>query len=388
MIGRRKIFIMHFYIRPVVWVIGIFFMFCFPGILSSQELRLLFAGDAMQHQSQINSAFRKGEYDYSSYFRHIKYEISRSDLAIVNLEGPLGGKPYKGYPMFSIPDAFAVALKDAGFSVFLTANNHAVDCYSRGINRTIDVLDSLGVYHTGTFKNASDREQDYPLIVEKKGIRMALLNYTYSTNGIDPTAPCMVNIIDTALIREDVRRAFRANPDVLIVAMHWGEEYKLNPSKSQEELVRFLIDQGVDLIIGSHPHVVQPSQIFTDPISKHTHLIVYSLGNFVSGMSTVNTDGGQMISVTLKKAAGKTQIESCGTFLFYTQRKKVNNTIDFTLIPVSMAERSQKLLPGVDRIKLDSLTYGKMMRFANNARNLFRQYNIGVNEYSFEGKVE
>ena len=365
---------------------GIFFLLCFSCTLNAQEIRLLFAGDAMQHKSQINHAFRNGEFDYSSYFQYVKNEISGADLAIVNLEGPLGGKPYKGYPQFSIPDAFAVALKDAGFSVFLTANNHAVDCYSKGIDRTIDVLDSLGVYHTGTFKNASDREQKYPLIVEKKGIRMAFLNYTYDTNGINPEIPRIVNIIDTALIMEDMRRTIRMNPDIVIAAMHWGQEYKLKPNKAQEELARFLINQGIDLIIGSHPHVVQPSQFFTDPVVKNTHLIVYSLGNFVSGMSAVNTDGGQMVSVTLKKENGKTQINSCGNLLFYVQQKKVNNSIDYMLIPVMLAEKSDTMLPDANRIELDILTYEKMMRFANNARSLFRQYNEGVNELPFLNK--
>ena len=362
----------------------LFFLFCFPSILHAQEVRLLFAGDAMQHQSQIDNAFRNGEYDYSSYFKYIKNEISQADLSIVNLEGPLGGKPHKGYPMFSIPDEFAAALKEAGFSVFLTANNHAVDCYSKGINRTIDVLDSLGVYHTGTFKNASEREQNYPLLIEKKGIRMVFLNYTYGTNGINPTAPCIVNCIDTALIRKDISRAVRMNPDIIIAVMHWGLEYKLLPSKSQEELARFLIDQGVDLIIGSHPHVVEPSLIYTDPIGKRDHLIVYSLGNFVSGMSAVNTDGGQIISVTLKKSEGKTEIESCRTLLAYVQQKKVNDKIDFTLVPVTLAEKQSELPDETDRIELDSGTYEKMMRFASNARNLFRQYNKGVDEHSFD----
>jgi len=359
------------------------FFFCVPLCSNAQEIRLLFAGDAMQHQKQINNAFRNGEYDYSSYFKYIKNEISSADLAVVNLEGPLGGKPYKGYPQFSLPDAFAIALKDAGFSVFLTANNHAVDCYSKGINRTIDVLDSLEVYHTGTFKNTFDREQNYPLIVEKKGIRMAFLNYTYDTNGIEPEAPCVVNCIDTMIIKEDISNAIRTNPDVVIAVMHWGQEYQLNPSKSQEELARFLINQGVDLIIGSHPHVVEPSQVYTDPIENNAHLIVYSMGNFVSGMSAVNTDGGQMISVTLKKIDGKTQIESCGNILIYVQQKKVNDKIDFTLIPVALAEKDSASSAGIDSIELDSLTYEKMMHFANNARNLFRRYNIGVDEIPF-----
>jgi poly-gamma-glutamate synthesis protein (capsule biosynthesis protein) len=351
----------------------------------AQEIRLLFAGDAMQHQTQIDNALRNGEYDYSSYFQHIKNEITQADLAIVNMEGPLGGKPHKGYPLFSIPDEFAVALKDAGFDVFLTANNHAVDCYSRGINRTIDVLDSLEVYHTGTFKNALEREQNYPLIIEKKGIRMAFLNYTYNTNGIEPAAPCIVNIIDTALIGDDILKAKQKNPDIIIAAMHWGEEYKLTPSKSQERLAHYLINQGVDLIIGSHPHVVQPSEISTDSVGKN-HLIVYSLGNFVSNMSAVNTDGGQMILVTLKKTWGNTQIESCGYLLSYTQQKKVKNKIDFTLIPISLAEdphAMSSMSPNANEITLDSLSYEKMMRFVNNARNIFQLYNNGVEEYAF-----
>jgi poly-gamma-glutamate synthesis protein (capsule biosynthesis protein) len=298
MSGELKIFIS---LRYLFAGIGILVIQLIYGILNAQEVRLLFAGDAMQHKVQIDNAYRNGEYDYSSYFKHIKYEISRSDVAIVNLEGPLGGKPHKGYPMFSIPDEFAVALKDAGFSVFLTANNHSVDCFSKGVRRTIDVLDSLEVYHTGTFRNASEREKDYPLIIEKKGVRMAFLNYTYDTNGMKPEHPSMVNLIDTALIMEDIRKTLISNPDVIIAALHWGQEYKLNQNKVQEQLARFLIEQGVHLIIGSHPHVVQPSQVFTDSVRGNKHLIVYSLGNFVSGMSSVNTDGGQMISVSLKK---------------------------------------------------------------------------------------
>ena len=355
---------------------------CFVNILHAQEIRLLFAGDAMQHQRQIDNAYRNGEYDYSSYFRYLKYEIAKADLAIVNLEGPLGGKPYKGYPQFSMPDAFAAALKEAGFSVFLTANNHAADCYSHGINRTIDVLDSLCVNHTGTFKNTSERDQHYPLVVEKKGIRMAFLNYAYDTNGINPDAPCIVNLIDTALIKEDIQKALRMNPDILIAAMHWGQEYKLNPNASQEQLAQFLITQGVDLIIGSHPHVVEPSQIITDSVNNSRHLVVYSLGNFVSGMSVANTDGGQMILVTLKKAWGKAEIESCGYYLLYTQQKKSGDKIDFTLIPVSLAERTE-MKADTNPIDLDSLSYQKMMRFAKGARNLFGQKNVEVNEFRF-----
>jgi poly-gamma-glutamate synthesis protein (capsule biosynthesis protein) len=150
--GRKQFKIPADFFRYLSIITGIFFIHYFNCNLDAQEVRLIFAGDAMQHKAQIDNALRNGVYDYSSYFQHVQYEISRADLAVVNLEGPLGGKPYKGYPMFCLPDEFAVALKDAGFSLFLTANNHAVDCFSKGINRTIDILDSLGVYYTGTFK--------------------------------------------------------------------------------------------------------------------------------------------------------------------------------------------------------------------------------------------
>jgi poly-gamma-glutamate synthesis protein (capsule biosynthesis protein) len=307
----------------------VLFAFGFPA--EAQELTLLFAGDAMQHQSQLDNAFRDGKYDYSSYFPQVSDEISRADIAIVNLETTLGGKPYRGYPMFCSPDAFAVALKEAGFDVFLNANNHILDRFSKGLHRTWDVLDSLEVQHTGVFRNAEERENTYPLMVEKNGIRLAFLNYTYGTNGINSAPPDVVNYIDKVQIQKDIKKAKEGEADIIIANMHWGEEYKLIQNKAQEKLAKFLMDEGVDIVMGSHPHVVQPSKAVTDSTGRITNLIIYSLGNFVSAMTAPNTTRGQMVKMVLCKEADKTIITSYESILHDTKRKKNGNKIDFSV---------------------------------------------------------
>jgi poly-gamma-glutamate synthesis protein (capsule biosynthesis protein) len=355
---------------------------CFhAGSLSAQKLTLLFAGDAMQHQSQINHAYRNGKYDYSSYFKHITPEISQADIAVVNLEVTLGGKPYKGYPMFSAPDEYAFALKDAGFDVFLTANNHILDRSSKGLHRTLDLLDSMNVAHTGVFRNAGEREEEYPLIIDKNGIRLAFLNYTYGTNGIKPVLPDYVNYIDEPQIQQDIQKAKKQNADIIIANMHWGQEYKLVQNKNQEAIAQFLMEEGVDIVMGSHPHVVQPSQAITDSTGNISHLVIYSLGNLVSAMTLENSTGGQLIKIVLDKKAGKTVLFSCEYALHYTEKKKNGRKVDFSIVPVLSAECTEGPLSDAPTIELDPVNHKNMTRFAKNARTVFNKYNEEVPEY-------
>ncbi|MDR0546238.1 MAG: CapA family protein [Dysgonamonadaceae bacterium] len=346
----------------------IYFLVLFLSIsvcsdLHAQEITLLFAGDAMQHQNQLEAAYCNGKYDYSSYFQYVQPEIEVADIAVVNLETTLGGKPYKGYPMFSSPDSFAGALKNAGFDVFLNANNHILDRFSGGLKRTINVLDSLDVLHTGVFRDSLERELYYPLMVEKKGFRIAFLNYTYGTNGIKPVLPAVVNYIDTVQVKKDIQKAKAQQADIIIANMHWGDEYKLLPNKTQKKLAQFLVREGVDIVMGSHPHVVQPSQALSDSTGQINNLIIYSLGNFVSGMTAVNTDGGQMIKIVLSKQWNQAKIVSYEYALVYVARIKNSKTTDYTLIPADM------------NLDLDKNTRFKMKRFTNNARKLFEQHN-------------
>jgi poly-gamma-glutamate synthesis protein (capsule biosynthesis protein) len=345
----------------------------------AQTITLLFAGDAMQHQSQIDNAFRNGRYDYSSYFQQVKNEISSADLAVVNLEVTLAGKPYKGYPQFSAPDEYAQALKEAGFDVFLNANNHIVDRGNKGILRTLSVLDSMQIMHTGVFRNKDERELHYPLIIRIGGIRLALLNYTYGTNGLSAVSPVLVNYIDKDQIKEDIRKAKDQNVDMIIANMHWGQEYKLVQNKAQEDLADFMTKEGVDLVIGSHPHVVQPTKVVSDDSGNINQLIVYSLGNFISGMVAPNTDGGQLVKVVLQKENGEVRIKSAEYTLVYSHKAKKGNTVNYTVVPIRLAEKpdavSEKTLT-----QSETISYRKMKTFAKNARAVLNK-NGNIREY-------
>lgn len=179
------------------------FLLWFGLSLSAQDqISLLFVGDLMQHQAQIDAARQGDGYNYNDCFRHVKKEISEADMAIGNLEVTLGGKPYRGYPVFSAPDEYLYAIKEAGFDVLLTANNHCLDKGKLGLERTILMLDSLKIHHAGTYRNPEERHRNYPLLIEKNGFRIVLLNYTYGTNGFKTDAPNMVNYINLEQIKK------------------------------------------------------------------------------------------------------------------------------------------------------------------------------------------
>ena len=175
-------------------IVSLIITFIYSVTLFAQErITLLFVGDLMQHDEQIKAAKTPTGYDYTDCFKHLKEEISRADIAVGNLEVTLGGKPYRGYPSFSAPDEFLYAIKDAGFDVLMTANNHCLDKGSKGLERTIMMLDSLNLPYAGTYINEEKRRERYPLLVEKNGFRIVFLNYTYGTNGLEPVSPRIVN---------------------------------------------------------------------------------------------------------------------------------------------------------------------------------------------------
>lgn len=270
-----------------------------------QRIKLLFVGDIMGHGSQIESAYiSKNNYDYTPCFEYVTPILQQADLAIGNLELTLPGKsPYQGYPQFRSPDTLGWALRLAGFDLLFTANNHCNDSGLTGVVHTISTLERYGFYQTGTFKNQETRDAFYPLLIYKNGFRLAFLNYTYGTNGIPTTTPSVVNIINEKQMQADMNVAQQLKPDAIIVMMHWGDEYQLQENIKQRALAEKLADWGADLIIGAHPHVVQPIKTITTFRPDSTEKIVpvvYSLGNFISGQIKVNTDGGLMTEITLE----------------------------------------------------------------------------------------
>lgn len=269
--------------------------------LRTDSITLLLAGDLMLHMEQINAAQKGNTYDYSECFREVRDEISSADIAIGNLEVTLAGQPYAGYPSFSAPDEYLYSIQQAGFDVLATANNHCLDRGNRGVIRTNRLLDSLHIPRTGAYSDSVERRSLYPLLLEKKGFRIAFLNYTESTNNISPKYPTMVNYMDKKLVKADIEKAKSLSPDMIIAFMHWGVEYESQPGKKQKEWANWLLSQGVTHVIGSHPHVIQPMEVRVDSTTQSQHLVVYSLGNFISNMSQRGTDGGLMLHLTFVK---------------------------------------------------------------------------------------
>lgn len=265
----------------------------------NRVLKLVFAGDIMGHDSQIAAAKNHNGYNYDTCFALLKPYIENADIAIANLEVTLAGPPFKGYPQFSSPDELASAIKKSGFDLLITANNHSLDRRKDGLERTIDVLDSMEIIRTGTFKTPDRRNILYPLIIEKNNIRLAILNYTYGTNGIKVQPPNVVNYIDRDLIKADLQKARLAEPDFIIVTIHWGLEYQRKENAGQQELAEFMVANGADAIIGSHPHVVQP--VKNIKAGDKEALVVYSLGNFISNQRKRYTDGGILFEMQIEK---------------------------------------------------------------------------------------
>lgn len=254
-------------------------------------------GDMMMHTAQIENAYKGGDrYDFCEYFRFIEDVISKADVAIANMEYTLAGEPYTGYPSFSAPDCFAEYIAECGFDIFLAANNHIFDKGSQGAARTLGKYRTLGRSHgiryCGLSADQNDHDATYPLTINIKGIKIALINFTYGTNlGADTHWPKVNYMNDRSKLKKALEESQKA--DFTLILPHWGNEYELTHSHQQRETAEWLIGNGADMIIGTHPHVVQDCETINDV------QIAYSLGNAVSNMSAANTQIGLMAEIKL-----------------------------------------------------------------------------------------
>lgn len=257
---------------------------------------LLFGGDFMVHTPQITAARRESGYDFSAVFRYVRPMFERADMVVLNLETTLADSgAYSGYPCFVSPAEVAEALRDAGVDAVSTANNHCCDNGSRGIGSTIEILDRCGIAHTGTFADSVEYAATNPLRLTRGGITFALLSYTYGTNGNPVPRGRIVNTIDTLAIKRDLAEA-RSGSECVVVCIHWGEEYAPRPSARQRRLAEFLHRSGADIVVGNHPHVVQPVA------ATDTAVTFYALGNFVSNQRRSRSDGGILAQVEVEIA--------------------------------------------------------------------------------------
>jgi poly-gamma-glutamate capsule biosynthesis protein CapA/YwtB (metallophosphatase superfamily) len=310
------------------------------------SVRISVVGDLMCHSPQIDYAKKSdGTYDFSSTFREVKKYFAKTDFLFGNLETVTAGKqkPFIGYPLFNTPDEYISALKDAGFNLLTTANNHAVDQGESGILRTIEMLKKNGLNYNGTF--SSQRDRDSIRIFNIKGIKIAFLGYTFDTNGNPVTKgkSYLINLIDFNLIKNDIYNARKQGAEIVLVHYHFGVEYQREPVKEQREVVNKTIQLGADIIIGGHPHVIEPVDYFkASPLAKlNTGFVIYSMGNFVSNQQWRYSDAGLILNIDISKNVKKdslyiAKVDYIPTWVYKGARKGKN---EYAVLPIIDPEK-------------------------------------------------
>ena len=306
------------------------------------NIKMTVIGDIMCHNSQYKDAYDGSTYDFSYVFDDIKDYISSADIAVGNLETTFAGKErgYSNYPRFNSPEQLAYNLKDTGIDVLCTANNHSMDTNYSGVVSTLDFLDDAGISHMGTSRTAE--EQNQILVKDVNGIKIAFLAFTYGTNGIPvPSANSYcVNLIDKDLILKQLELAKAQEPDLICVNMHWGLEYQNVQNSDQEDLADFLFENGVDVILGSHPHVLQPMEKRTVTLEDGTTkdcFVIYSLGNFISGQTKKNTRTSIILNINFTKdgETGKTTIGDVSYVPIYMYKSSSGSTKRYKLLDIT-----------------------------------------------------
>ena len=269
------------------------------------------AGDLMVHIKQLRIAKQKdGSYDFYPQYALVNEALGNADYTIANLEttiGKYGKMAYSGYPLFNTPETLLDAVRDAGVDFLTLANNHMLDRYFEGMQATVDWVEKYGFDHGGA--NRTPEERDKPVIVEVNGIRIGMLCYTQMTNGME--AHCSsavkeygVNYLRRARFDADIEKLKAENVDVIIAIPHWGQEYRRRPEQKTVDTARYMIAAGVDVVLGSHPHMVQPVRyetVETDNGKTRRGLVAYSLGNFISNMLVQYTDSGIILQFTVQE---------------------------------------------------------------------------------------
>lgn len=341
-----------------------------------ENINISVTGDIMFHSTQLKAAYdnESKTYKFDSVFEKVKPYFEDADLAIANFETVTGGKEtkYSGYPTFNTPENVLDTLKGIGIDILTTANNHCLDRRKEGLIKTIDEMDKRDIDHLGTYKNG-EREV---FVTEIDGINIGILSYTYGCNGMESTLSAeelnnMVNIINEDRIKNDIDILKSKNVDYIISFMHWGNEYNRTASEKQRNLADKMIAWGVDAILGSHPHVIQESEI--KEIDGEKKLVVYSMGNFVSnqrretlkGSYVKYTEDGVIINLALEKnfETGKTILTNVKYTPTWVNRYKENGKFIYDIIPIE--KDNVKLYPNLENKLIDSYnnTMTQMMEY-------------------------
>ncbi|MGH4122784.1 MAG: CapA family protein [Clostridium sp.] len=325
-------------------------------------------GDILIHEDQLKAQFNKdtGEYNFENNFKYVKSHIKSADIALANFETTLAGKKekYTGFPLFNSPSSIVDAMKDCGFDILSTINNHTIDKGSAGVLKTLEEIQKRKLIALGTRENL--QKPSY-LIQEVKGIKLGVISYSFETprKGQDKTLNAikipsdivdLLNTFSYEHIEEDLRK-IKAQIDemktkgaeAIIFYIHWGNEYERAPNIHQKRIANALCDYGVDIILGSHPHVVQPIKFITSEKTGKRSLVVYSMGNFISNQQyerTNNryTEDGIIVNIQIKKSNLSNNITISGVSYIPTwvHRYTENNKFVYEVLPLTDALASKE----------------------------------------------
>lgn len=275
---------------------------CFAEEPAEPRARVIFIGDIMTHKEQIEGARRAGgSWDFRPQFRRVK-PLFRNALVVGNLETVFAGAKsgFAGYPSFNAPDELADALVDLGVTGVTLANNHILDRGAFGASRTIDVLNSVGLFWTGL--GSGDVVANEALTVDYAGLRWAFVNYSYGSNRIPASSDVFLNTMTDEAVVRGLAHARLSGADIVVACFHWGNEYRYRPTGRQREIAALSLENGADLVVGTHPHVLQPLEVVST--DRGYGLVAWSLGNFVSYQRTLPRERSGILAVDVVPASG------------------------------------------------------------------------------------
>jgi poly-gamma-glutamate capsule biosynthesis protein CapA/YwtB (metallophosphatase superfamily) len=344
-------------------------------------------GDLMCHSSQYQYAKQSnGTYNFNPVYAGVKNYLNKADFTVGNIETVLAAdtKDFSGYPAFNTPNEYADALKEIGFDLLFTANNHSYDRNEKGVLRTLTELQKRNFVTIGTHKDTTDR--DSVRMVDIKGIKIAFLGYTQFSNIPVPSAKkYLVNLIDTTLLKKDVIQARKKGAELVIVNFHWGNEYK-QPTDYQKQIAQFAQKIGVDIILGEHPHVLQPLEKFkTENTKLDSGIVAYSLGNFFSSQQWRYSDAGVILTLKITKNLCNNTFKISGlgylpTWVFKGVAEK--NQKAFFIFPaeIGLHKDSIHLLQNVPpEIKfLQKAQWDKMKQAAEDTEKVLQNYGVKI----------
>lgn len=342
-------------------------------VQTDETISIFAVGDNLMHMPVVNSGKQPdGTYDYAPIFSALAPDIRSADIAVIGQETVFGGadKGYSGYPAFNSPSDVGKSLVNQGFDVILHASNHILDRGASGVERTIEFWKG---YPDTMVLGISENEQEYAdvEIMDIKGARIAMLNYTYGTNGyvLPSDKPYLVNYIDEEKIMSDCLFA-EQNADFTIAFMHWGVEYATKPSAEQKELAAKMCSWGTDLIIGSHPHVIEPAEWIYDEAGNST-FVYYSLGNFVSRQLEAKNLLGGAAKVNLHYDGETVSISDCSFEPIVTHYNKTYR--EFCVYPLEEYTPELEAAHGLNSVSISG--WEKLLH------KVFEEYDTSLIDY-------